>query len=246
MRAVRRRLIVVPVLVVLAACGGGAASGSKGSAAAGKSVSITVPVAPGSPQTIVLDAVERGRGSIGVVLAHMLGSSQLAWAPILPTLLDQGFHVLTFDFRGHGLSGGTRDPSRAAIDLKGAIAKIRSLGASRVLVVGASMGGTAAIVAAATEDLAGVVSISAPAQIDRLDAAAAMTKVREPKLFIVGRGDDARYTDGARSLFAAASQPKTIRVVDGTAAHGTDLLVDAKVGSQVRKLIVDFLIAHRG
>ncbi|TMK15756.1 MAG: alpha/beta hydrolase [Actinobacteria bacterium] len=226
MRAVRRRLIVVPVLVVLAACGGGAASGSKGSAAAGKSVSITVPVAPGSPQTIVLDAVERGR--------------------ILPTLLDQGFHVLTFDFRGHGLSGGTRDPSRAAIDLKGAIAKIRSLGASRVLVVGASMGGTAAIVAAATEDLAGVVSISGPAQIDRLDAAAAMTKVREPKLFIVGRGDDARYTDGARSLFAAASQPKTIRVVDGTAAHGTDLLVDAKVGSQVRKLIVDFLIAHRG
>ena len=72
------------------------------------------------------------------------------------------------------------------------------------------------------------------------------SKVREPKLFIVGRGDDARYTDGARSLFAAASQPKTIRVVDGTAAHGTDLLVDAKVGSQVRRLIVDFLISHRG
>jgi len=245
MPTVRRWCLAVVLALALGSCGGG--GGATPDALIGQDVTFNAPVSPGSGQLIALHGIERGSGSVGVVLAHMLGSSQSAWSPIVGDIVDKGFHVLTFDFRGHGASGGSgRDPSHADLDLAAAVAKLRSLGATRILIVGASMGGTAAIKVAATENLAGVVSISGPAKIDALDAAAAAPKLREPVLFIVGRGDDVRYTDAARTLYAAAPQPKILEVIDGTSAHGTDLLSEPKVSSRVKKLILDFLISHRG
>ena len=162
-----RWCLLAALTLALASCGGGSGQPKAGgSGTAGNNVAIDVLLAPGSAQHIRLAGIERGAGSAGVVLAHMLGSSQLAWSAYATKLADKGFHVLTFDFRGHGLSGGDRNPSLAAVDLAGAVAKIRALGASRVLVVGASLGGTAALVVASSEQLAGVVTLSAPARID--------------------------------------------------------------------------------
>jgi alpha/beta superfamily hydrolase len=242
----RARLCLLAALAAaLGACGG--PSGTKNpDLRVGNNVSFEVRAAPGSAETIRLDGIERGSGAAGVVLAHMLGSSQSAWAPIVGDLVDEGFHVLTFDFRGHGLSAGTRDPSHADLDLAAAIAKLRALGATRVMVVGASLGGTAAVAAAATEDLAGIVTISAPEQIDALDAGAFASKVTEPSLFIVGQGDDPRYVDAARTFVVRVKGPKRLVVIAGTSEHGTELLTDAKVGARARKLVMDFLIEHRG
>jgi len=243
MRA-RLCLLIAPA-IALAACGGGSPKATP-DARVGTDITIEVAAAPGSSELIRLAAVERGTGTVGVVLAHMLGSSQSAWSPIVGDLVDEGFHVLTFDFRGHGLSGGTRDPSHADLDLAGAVAKIRALGASRVLVVGASLGGTAAIAVAATADLGGVVTLSAPARIDDLEAGAIASKVTEPALFLVGANDDPRYVEAARAFNAATKGPKKLQVLAGTSAHGTDLLTDSRVGKRVRKLVLDFLIDHRG
>jgi pimeloyl-ACP methyl ester carboxylesterase len=237
-------LLIAPA-IVLAACGGGSPKATPDTRV-GTDITIDVPAAPGSAEVVKLAAVERGSGTVGVVLAHMLGSSQSAWSPIVGDLVDEGFHVLTFDFRGHGLSGGTRDPSHAALDLAAAVAKIRTLGASRVLVVGASLGGTAAIAVAATADLDGVVTLSAPATIDSLDAGAAASRVTEPCLFIVGANDDSRYVEAARAFEADAKGQKELQVLAGTSAHGTDLLTDSKVGKRARALVVNFLIDHRG
>ena len=242
-----RWCLLVALALGLVACGGGTGTPDAGtSGSAGSNVSIDVPLAPGSAEQIRLSGIERGTGSVGVVLAHMLGSSQLAWSAYASKLADEGFHVLTFDFRGHGVSGGDRNPSLAALDLAAAVAKIRALGANRVLVVGASMGGTAALVVASTEQLAGVVSISAPAQIDELDAGPAARRLDEPALFVVGEKDDNRYTDAARQFNAAAPQPKKLEVVAGTSAHGTALLNDQNVGSRVQRIITDFLVDNRG
>ena len=212
----------------------------------GNDVSFAVPAAPGSAEQIRIHGIDRGRGAAGVVLAHMLNSSQSAWAPLSDALVEEGLHVFTFDFRGHGLSGGSRDPAHAELDLAGAVARIRSLGARSVVVVGASMGGTAAIGVAATEDLAGVVTISAPLQIGTLDASRAVGRLGEPSLFIVGERDDRQYADAARSLFAAAPEPKKLEIVKGSGAHGTDLLTDGRNGSRVEELILDFIASHRG
>jgi pimeloyl-ACP methyl ester carboxylesterase len=239
--APRRLLIAILFLVAASACGGGSTKETP----AGQDISIDVPVAPGSAQTIRLAAVVRGRGTVGVVLAHMLGSQQLAWAPLIPGLLDDDFHVLTFDFRGHGLSGGSRDPSRADLDLAGAVQRLRQLGATKIFVVGASMGGTAAIRVVAAQKLAGVVAISAPDKIGKLDASPTAVLLRQPSLFIVARGDDKRYTGAAQKLFQGAMEPKSLRIIDGTSAHGTDLLLGSS-GARIMKLILDFLVSHRG
>ncbi|MGH2794552.1 MAG: alpha/beta hydrolase [Actinomycetota bacterium] len=239
----RRRLVAALWIVLALAVG---ACGGDESQAIGTDISFLAPAAAGSPESVQLFGVERGGGPVGVVLAHMLGSSQFAWDLFADELVERNFHVLTFDFRGHGQSRGDRNPSAAALDLGAAVERLRSLGASRIFVVGASMGGTAAIVVAAEQKLEGVVAISGPAAIDRLDAAAAARTLDEPSLFVVAADDEARYVVAARSLAAAAPQPKRLQVLDGTGAHGTDLLTEEATRQRVTDLILDFLAANRG
>lgn len=227
-------------LVALVACG------DEPKRLTGADISFLAPAAAGSTQSVTLQGVERGEGTIGVVLAHMLGSSQSAWSPLTDRLVAEDFRVLTFDFRGHGLSGGDRNASTAALDLSAAVDKLRSLGVTKVFVVGASMGGTAAIVVAAAQKVDGVVAISAPLSIDKLDAREAVRALDEPSLFIAAEDDDARYTDAARMFASAAPRPKQLQIVKGSAAHGTDLLTDEETGEHVGDLILDFLTANRG
>ena len=80
------------------------------------------------------------------------------------TLCGRGLGVLAFDSRGHGQSGGLctlGDLERH--DVAAAVAEARTT-AERVVVVGASIGGVAALRYAAEDpDLAGVVTVSSPA-----------------------------------------------------------------------------------
>jgi pimeloyl-ACP methyl ester carboxylesterase len=236
------RAVAVALVWALVACGGEGQPGRR----IGSELTFDAPAGRGSAGTVRLQGIERGSGPVGVVLAHMLGSSQSAWTDFATALVGRGYHVLTFDFRGHGLSGGERDPSLADLDLAAAVAKIRSLGASRVFVIGASVGGTAAVVVAAAERLEGVVAISPPAAIGGLDAAPAARRLDEPSLFVVGERDDPRYVDGARRLAAEAPGPKRLEVIPGTGAHGTDLLLDRRAGPRVERLLLNFLQAYGG
>jgi alpha-beta hydrolase superfamily lysophospholipase len=43
-----------------------------------------------------------------VVLLHGIGSHSGSYAPLTNALLTSGYNVHSFDFRGHGRSGGTR------------------------------------------------------------------------------------------------------------------------------------------
>ena len=225
----------------LSACGSG-----EPERVVGTDVSFLAPSGTDAAQGVQLFGFEYGEGPVGVVLAHMLGDSQSAWTLFVDELVARNFHVLTFDFRGHGQSRGDRNPSAAALDLGAAVDKLRSLGVSKVFVVGASMGGTAAVVVAGAQKLEGVVAISAPTAIDRLDAGAAVRSLDEPSMFVVGAGDDPRYVDAARNLSAAAPQPKRLQVLDGSSAHGTHLLTEEATRQRVGDLILDFLAANRG
>ena len=112
----------------------------------------------------------------GVVLAHMLPADQRAWYPFAQRLAEQGFRVLTFDFRGYcpggdgGCSEGTKQVDAAPSDLQAAVDRLRADGVDRVGIAGASMGGTAALLVAAEDPrgIPAVVSVSAPQVIDRL------------------------------------------------------------------------------
>jgi esterase/lipase len=211
----------------------------------GSEITIPAPAESGSAQTIGLHGFERGEGPVGVVLAHMLGSTQDAWILFVEELVKQDFHVLTFDFRGHGLSGGERNPSLAVLDLGAAVEKLRALGVTKIFVIGASMGGTAALVVAAGQKLEGVVTISAPLSVDKLDASEAVGMLDEPSLFIVGENDDKAYTEAAERFATLTPGPKRLQVIDGSAAHGTDLLTEEAERQRVTDLIMDFLVTNR-
>lgn len=183
----------------------------------------------------------RGRGDRGVVLAHGFGSDRSAWEGLASRLVEEGYLSLAFDFRGFGDSGGDRDAPSAPADVLSAVEAIRGEGARSVVLVGASSGGTASLVAAASPDVDvdGVVTLSAPSSFLGLEAPPeVVVSVQEPKLFIAAAGD-ASAAAASQSFYTAAPPPKRVEIVVG-GEHGTDLLAGPR-SSTVRDLILGFL-----
>ncbi len=103
----------------------------------------------------------------GVVLAHGFAANRRkpAYARFAE-VLSARFDVLTLDLRGHGGSGGVSTLGDGEhLDVAAGAAWLRAQGVDRIVLVGASMGGTAVLHAAARARVApvAVVTISAPA-----------------------------------------------------------------------------------
>lgn len=185
-----------------------------------------------------------GEGDSAVVLSHMRPSDQTSWFAFADRLADDGYLVLTYDFRGYcpgddgGCSSGERDISAIWQDVLGAMTFVRSRGATSVSLVGASMGGTASLVAAAQEgaDVRAVITLSAPVSIEGLVAdAALLTRITAAKLFIAGVGDASAAAD-AETLYEQSPPPKGAPQILPADDHGTDLLTGGQ-GEVVRRLI---------
>jgi pimeloyl-ACP methyl ester carboxylesterase len=179
-----------------------------------------------------------------VVLAHMSEGDLCVWAPYARSLARHGLWVFPFDFRGHGFSAGAVDHTKAAVDVVAAVRAVRRLGARKVVVAGASLGGIAAVVAAQriTPPLAGVASVSGPAAIaGQLDARPVVPKLRVPTLYLVAAGDQSPPYDfaaEAQELHAATgTSEKKLLVVAGS-LHGTFLVAGSP---SARALLTRFL-----
>jgi pimeloyl-ACP methyl ester carboxylesterase len=188
-----------------------------------------------------------GEGETAVVLSHMRPADQSSWFRFAERLADGGYLVLTYNFRGYcpggdaGCSEGERDLSAIWRDVVGAVDFVRSRGAASVSLVGASMGGTASLVASARDDVTidAVVTLSAPASFEGLVAdAALLSQTTAARLFIAGVGDAPAAKD-AQAMYDQSPQPKRV-VILGSDDHGTDLLTGGKA-EEVRRLIETFL-----
>lgn len=186
-----------------------------------------------------------GAGTRGVILAHGGRYNKESWAPQARMLAASGFQVLAIDFRGYGRSVGPggSDPLSAPLylDILGAVRYLKDRGAESIAVVGGSMGGTAAAVAAAR---------SMPGTIDRLVLLASPTgDVPEAtwgcKLFIAAEGDTTASGTPRlvriREQYERAPDPKRLIVVPGT-AHA-QALFDTPDGMMVLNEIRQFLDA---
>jgi pimeloyl-ACP methyl ester carboxylesterase len=247
----RRRLAVLLLGagLVLAGCGGGGgATGGPGSGASapattaaaaakacleGGEQAFSFPAADGPTTGVVL-----GQGRTGVVLGHQAGSDLCEWLPQARRLAKQGHQVLAFDFGPYANIGK---------DMVAAAAELRRRGADRLVLVGSSMGGTAAIEAAAeiTPPVAGVVSLSGPEEYQGADAATAAPKLRVPVLFIAA-ADDPPFADAAHALYKTVpGRNKKLVVLEG-GGHGTSLVEFGDHAPRVRKLLDQFLAATLG
>jgi uncharacterized protein len=177
----------------------------------------------------------------GVVLAHTLSGDQTKWYAFAERLANQGFRVLTFNFRGYcpggdgGCSGGTKDVDAAPADLRSAVDYLRANGVQRVGIGGASMGGTAALLVASADPtgIPAVVTLSAPQVLYGLEVSPEVLQtVTGAKL---GLGDPAGAASAADAMAAISPQPVREEIVTAD-EHGTALLTSTS-GEQVQELM---------
>ena len=212
---------------------------------------------------------------MGVVLAH--GFSEMTgqddWNRFASYLQDQGYGVLTFDFRGFcdsaGCSEGQLQLEENWRDAAVAVEYLRSRGSEEIFIIAASMGGLAAFRAAdeADLDIAGIVSLSTPQFPSRYYygeppendvTPERLQRIEAPKLFIAGTDDiqfpgeapirpgieSVRFADDAQVMFDAAPEPRQIELVDSR-HHGSALVTIADpIAEQTRRIIVAFMEEH--
>jgi uncharacterized protein len=226
-----RRAAAVPFLaILLAACTGGA------EVPPGRILSFT------TDDGIELTGEMRGSEGPGVVLAHAFPTDRRSWAEFADLLRGRGYLSLAFDFRGYGDSGGERDVPELWRDVLAATAALREQGANGVVVIGASMGGTASLVAASRSDVNGVITLSAPTTFMGLSAPPeVLASIDEAKLFVAAEGDESA-PESAQALYEQSSGGKRVEIVAGV-EHGTELLEGGRA-EVVRNLILQFLTAN--
>lgn len=171
-----------------------------------------------------------GQGRTAVILAHQSEGDLCDWLPYAKRLAARGYFVFPIDFRGYGFSRPSATaPYRYAQDIAAATKALRGLGARKVFVVGASMGGIASVVAGAqiSPPLDGVVSVSSPKRYRGMDGIAAGKRLRVPVLYLAALADDNAgydFSKDATALHAAAaSKDKRLELLPGP-LHGIDLV----------------------
>jgi alpha-beta hydrolase superfamily lysophospholipase len=184
-----------------------------------------------------------GDGPTAVVLAHQRNGNLCQWVPYAKRLAGGlGYFALAFDLRNSGESQTRHYPAnqRYGGDVAAAVKEARALGARKVFLLGASLGGSAVISAGAnvSPPVTGVISVSGSA--DLADALASAHRLRVPVLYLAAKGDRDFAPDVAR-LAAATPGTKEAEVISGY-AHGVDLVASS---STARRLIEAFLRRYR-
>jgi dienelactone hydrolase len=178
-----------------------------------------------------------GRGETAVIFAHERRGGACDWIPYARRLARLGYLTITFDFRGYGASQRSTK-SRFPADVIAAAKLSRSLGARRVVLVGASMGGTSVLIAAANARPAvdGVVAVSAPSVYGDMNGVAAARKLGMPVLYLAGDKDDG-FADESRTLYdATSSSAKALEILDSS-RHGVRLAWEAVPRSLIEQFI---------
>ena len=132
-----------------------------------------------------------------------------------------GYEVLAYDFRGNGDSPGPQDIWSLDVDLRAAVSFAHQQGASKIVLMGASMGGTTSLKVAAEEQVTAVISISGPQTFSFTVTDDELKAIQAPKLFIDSENDGSFITD-TQHMYAVATPPKEIHIYPG-GAHGTDI-----------------------
>jgi dienelactone hydrolase len=175
------------------------------------------------------------------LLCHGANWDASGWVEIAPRFTERGVAALALNFRGYDGSSGRTNRTSALNDVRNAAAWLRTNGARELALIGASMGGTAVLLASASIAPECVVAISAPVRaISEGDA----NGVRGRKLFVCAERDSLGAAGAVQRAFAAAEEPKALRFFPGR-EHSRALLRGAH-GDYALETILSFVAEGLG
>jgi pimeloyl-ACP methyl ester carboxylesterase len=263
----RRSVLLFALLVGLAGCGGGDRPAGRATATAATGAAPARAPGPDCGDGVRSHAIRFatrdglrlsgavvGSGPIGAVLIHEYPLDLCGWWPYARYLSRRGVHALVFDLRCFGSSPCPEGRGHAITDVAAAMAELRRRGARRIALVGASMGGAIAVVAAAQLHPAAVVDLSGERNTAGLtpgvdaNAGAAARRVTAPALFAVARGD--RFVPVADMRAVAQrtrSATKRVIVLPASAGHGWTMLAGTSTEwSPLAATVAAFIRRHAG
>lgn len=231
------RLVVLGAVfaLILVACGSPAPTAETAAPSTptpGITPTPTIPAVPSrlvhfsTPDNVRLGGLLYGQGKTAVICSHMLGTDKSIWpdSGIPQRLALGGYLVLAYDFRGYGDSVGVKNSTVFNdADLRAAITFMRQQGATKIVLLGASMGGTASLIVASSLPVDAVITLSAPQNFIPGVTDDQVKAIRAPKLFVNSQQDD--YASETQHMYDIASQPKTLKMYPGY-AHGTAIFDD--------------------
>jgi pimeloyl-ACP methyl ester carboxylesterase len=198
------------------------------------------PVTFTTADQVVLSGTLYGDGTTAVVLAPTYPGGRQGWAAFAGVAAAKGFRLLSFDFRGYGDSKGNRSAADQPADLDAAMQYVRNHSAQRIVLIGAGSGGSAAIKAAGkSQEVVGLVVISAPRTIESLQIANSdLTLLKMPSLWLAARNDMAQNVEEMYGL--AGSSKKDLWIYEGSSLHGTYIFEGAD-GSDLQRRLLEFI-----
>jgi pimeloyl-ACP methyl ester carboxylesterase len=245
-----RLVLVFPLIAMVAlaglSCRDGTATETIGGGIQGTQVTFR------TEDGILLSGHTFGSGTAGVVLSHMYPADQESWYPTAKKLAAEGYLVLCYDFRGYGYSEGNKQIEYIDRDVFAAVEKIAAAGATHVVLIGASMGGTASLMTAERLfagqlssaqartlhiTVAGVATLSAPVSFKGLSAKNSVKKLYCPLLFVAAKEDEG--ASEALELERLSGNTGQLKIFSGS-DHGTALL-EGSHADEVYELLLDFL-----
>ena len=185
-------------------------------------------------------------GDTAVILAHQgtFGADQTTWYPFARLLAERGFTALAFDFRGVGKSEGRLGYGKLALDVNAAAQFLEDRGYQHIVCIGASMGGTACILAAQDHTFDGLVILAstmrAGSGADTLRLLPVdLEQLTTPKFFLSASSDSPVVVNDTRQMYKLSPEPKDLLFLPG-AQHGTSLF-DTNAGEELSAAMLRFL-----
>lgn len=184
-----------------------------------------------------IKADEVGKGTNAVVLVHDKGRSHDDWTYFAGKLADNGWRVLSVDLRGHGESKPpdslTADDYKAMVnDVAAATTYLKSKGAQKIAVVGASFGANLALnLAAEDPNVTNLILLSPGLNLQGVTVTDAMDKYAGRPVLMVASYDDAYALKSVNALDERAKGDKHVELLEDAGAGAKMLNKNADLES---------------
>jgi pimeloyl-ACP methyl ester carboxylesterase len=239
-RAIRTNTVFVSVLMLLGIV---VTNSPTAAQAAGKScdgADVTTQILTTS-DGVNIAAFVQGTGTTAIVLVHQVNDDHCGWSSEAKSLAAKAT-VISIDLRGYGASGKAKGKLALAYpnDIAAAVTFARNNNAKRVVLMGASMGASAVVVAASriTPTVDAAIAVSAPGVYKGQDAIGAAPAVKAPIRYVAAKDDGSAAATATKLDAKSTASTDADALIFNAGGHGWRLV---RPGSEAETAVLAFL-----